>query len=865
MPTTGTTEPAQRFEVSRDGVIDGVNPEELQSGLPIGSSLKGKELRMALVCCGGVSLAIYMHGLSAEILKLVRASAALHSITDRTRRPAASYVGVVDRNQSEPDTESIYFELLRDIGRTVDLRVILDVIAGASAGGINATMLARALSHDLSMSRLRDLWLENADVAELLAPDARAHNLSKWVVRPVVRLGQVSGRAYFRDREVRSKLSLFLRSRWFEPPFDGMKMAGFMYDAVLAMGQPRRPGASLLPPCHTLDLFVTMTDYHGYQQLVPIHDPWMFCESGHRHVLHFSYNRNARGAEESDFDLANAPGLAFAARATSSFPGAFPPAQIVEIDDLLRKRSATWPRRKDFIQRNFELYREANVDPATVSFIDGSVLNNRPFREALTAVHAHPAYREVDRRVLYIDPDPSPPGARTGTDPPGFFSTLRGALSDIPRAQPVADELGWVLEFNEQARRLKEIVEGARPQVNDHVAKVMRQEQGWTFTEEQISRWRELANIQAEHDAGFAYDSYVRLKLASCRAFVGCLIMDIRGVRPNSPFARAIAEVVDIWAARNVATYNAGEAPIHRHATAPIPITCWVELLLAFDVDYRKRRLHFLIRGQNRLYRPAGSGAAGTISVAAVDGLKGAFYACLDELNRRERNPLFNSSTRALVAEIFPVGPSLDEAKDIVAYAKALVARHADAVDRLMEQLATDIDLDATTRDIDRLLEKNIGDDWPRDAAREVLVNYMGFPFFDVLTFPFMRWRDLGEFDEVLVDRISAQDATVLQGLHCGQQVRGVEFKHFAAFLSRTFRENDYLLGRLHALDRLIDIVCNSAGTDAVRGVDLVGLKLRGFTQILDAEQPHLPKSKAMIAELRRGFEELARRHAASP
>ena len=87
--------------------------------------LKEKELRMALVCCGGVSLAIYMHGLSAEILKLVRASAALHSITDRRGRPTASYVDVVDRNESEFDTESIYFELLRDIGRTVNLRVII--------------------------------------------------------------------------------------------------------------------------------------------------------------------------------------------------------------------------------------------------------------------------------------------------------------------------------------------------------------------------------------------------------------------------------------------------------------------------------------------------------------------------------------------------------------------------------------------------------------------------------------------------------------------------------------------------------------------------------------------------------------------
>ena len=35
-------------------------------------------------------------------------------------------------------------------------------------------MLARALSHDLSTLPLRDLWLENADVTVLLAPEARA-------------------------------------------------------------------------------------------------------------------------------------------------------------------------------------------------------------------------------------------------------------------------------------------------------------------------------------------------------------------------------------------------------------------------------------------------------------------------------------------------------------------------------------------------------------------------------------------------------------------------------------------------------------------------------------------------------------------
>lgn len=47
------------------------------------------------------------------------------------------------------------------------------------------------------------------------------------------------------------------------------------------------------------------------------------------------------------------------------------------------------------------------------------------------------------------------------------------------------------------------------------------------------------------------------------------------------------------------------------------------------------------------------------------------------------------------------------------------------------------------------------------------------------------------------------------------------------------------------------------AGADAVRDLDVVGLKLRGFTLILDAEQPHLPNIKAMIAKMR-GFNKLS-------
>src|SRR5208282_6537407 len=162
-----------------------------------------------------------------------------------------------------------------------------------------------------------------------------------------------------------------------------------------------------LPSNQQLDLFVTLTDFYGYQQLVQIHDPPLIGEREHRHTLSFRYRRWPNGEVESDFELDSAPALAFAARATSSFPGAFPPAQIREMEDLLKARGIAWESRERFLARNFQPYTEAGAKPEATSFVDGAVLNNKPFREAIQAIKGRPAYCQVDRRLVYIDPDPT--------------------------------------------------------------------------------------------------------------------------------------------------------------------------------------------------------------------------------------------------------------------------------------------------------------------------------------------------------------------------------------------------------------------------------------------------------------------------
>jgi len=822
--------------------------------------LREKELRIALVCFGGISLAIYMHGITKEILKLVRASSALHAVADRSRRAKASFFDRIDRNDPEYDTEEVYFDLLREIGRTVELRAIVDIIAGASAGGINGTMLARAVSHDLPMDALRDLWLENADVAILLAPDARAGAWSKWFLKPF--LWAVARTGSFRavtDMEVRRKLSLFVRSRWFKPPLDGRVMAGLMYDAVTSMGAAKSPHASLLPSGQSLDLFVTLTDYYGYQQLVQIHDPPLIHERDHHHILHFAYRRHSNGDVESDFGLDNAPALAFAARATSSFPGAFPPARIVEMDEVVMERKAGWPRRAEFIAKSFPNHLRAGIDPTTASFLDGSVLNNRPFQQAISAIYGRPAFREVDRRLVYIDPHPAHAALPRQHRMPGFFAALRGALSDIPSSQPVTDELTHVTEFNDQVRRLRAIVDSARPQVSQLVSQVVTSTFDRPIATDDLRAWREQVNSHVARDAGFAYQSYVRLKLASVRAFGAELIVKLRGVPAQSPLSRVVAEIIDAWALRKGIVYARADSEALEFETQTADhLPAWVKYLLAFDVKYRERRLHFLIKGQNRLYQLIGQDRFVGLDPLVVDRLKREFYVRLDALRRRENADFYSREVRDLVADTFPAAPSAAEVKHLEAFAARFVAQHVDQIDRLIERLAAEIDLNASTRELDDLLASLDPTEWHADARREVLVNYLGFPFWDVLTFPMTRTRELSELNEILIDRISPQDAHALRGFDGIESLKGIGFGHFAAFLSRAYRENDYLLGRLHALDRLIDIVCDAAGIDPKTDrIDVLALKKRGFAAILAAEEPHLTRSRELIARLRRSIGEI--------
>ncbi|MGV8996507.1 MAG: patatin-like protein [Parvibaculaceae bacterium] len=796
--------------------------------------MKEKELRLALVCYGGVSLAVYMHGVTKEILKLVRASRIYHGENSYARRQTSSFAELEKDPLGERDTENVYFDLLKTIGETSELRVIVDTIAGASAGGINGILLARAIAHDLSLDGHRKMWLEEADILALMDDDHLAGKWSKIFMRPVFWL--LNNRLLTRfapDAEMRQKLLVFTRSRWFKPPFSGRIMTNLLLNALRTMhnvdAPAERRNRSLLPVGHKLELIVSVTDFYGYTQDIPLHDPASIQEREHRHVLKFRYAQHTGGRADSDFDDAHIPGLAFAARATSSFPGAFPPTQIGEIDRCLVVRRESWPTRAEFIESNFKPLLAAGSDPAKSSFIDGSVLNNKPFGEAIASLRGRPAYREVDRRIVYIDPDPEGGHLEAGGVAPGFFHTIRGALSDIPRNQPVRDELESIHKFSERVRQYQQIVSATRPHVASRVSEILGIDSSSIPTKETLSAWRNRANTQAAVEAGYAYDGYIQLKVSSVLDRLTQFIAETSDVVHNPAKRLSLSRAVEAWAiSRDI--FPVQWTQTGGVSDTPTAQTSWVKFLRDFDLSFRIRRMRFVVRRLNELY----DDEIGIENTNALDEFKASAYESLELLTARARNRLDTHDIRKMCVRIFDDG---------------IAEPHE--IDELVQHMGPALDLIGADRVIDESFAVMAQTYLPPEARSQLIQAYVGFPFFDVLTLPLNKWDDLDDVDTMQVDRISPEDAKAIRQGGARATLMGRDLGHFAAFFSRRARENDYLWGRLHAADRLVDIVA-SAGSDGEldQGIKFKAIKGRLFRSILEAEKPFLKSVPDLITDL---------------
>lgn len=758
-----------------------------------------RELRLALVLYGGVSLAIYMHGVTKEIHRLVKGSASVDESTN-------------DLTSSE----RVYRDLASGVdGGGVRTRVVVDTVAGSSAGGINGVYLTKALAHDLSQDALRNLWLERGDMRAIL----RGHKMLPWTVRVPWVLATLPWKA----------------------PLHGDLMAAWLYEALADMDRPSdasegAEGRSLMPPGHVLELFVTLTDYHGYARQMVLDSPPIVTEPRQRHVLEFRRD-HARDDFRAD-SLSNAA-LAFAARGTSSLPGGFPPLSFSSFERDLRRHAGV---SVDLSQLNsaplFRQYELSGGEAGAAFFIDGGVLDNKPFGPVISAIQRKRATVEVDRRLLFLDPNPVAAEAqRRARRAPAPVAAGTRALLGIRGAEPILDDIFALQERNERVRELRDVIEASwdavAALVTDVVGADALADPPADPSDGRLDEWTARLHERAGSQAGFSHNTYVRAKVADAVSHWAEAVCRLLGFPRDSAQAAFVRAVLNRWAR---------EEGLYQHEQAE-PSDEQMAFLQDVDLGYRERRLRFVLAGLGWWYHPE------------EEGFPVPDREQLDEASRPLSDAL-DKVTAALRGEDLPGGLveqvrhcfAAEQIAPYLEHGPDGTKKFMDASGAALADLATQFRA-AMAKRFAGLRGRLYGDvrrhsaGWHPEARRRLMVRYLGFPVWDALLFPFERLAGIGEQDHIEIDRLSPGDASLIPPLHGPDEpkLQGMRHHHLGAFFKRDGRERDYLWGRLDTAERLVTLLLGDNHTDRELWCH------RAFAAILEEEDGALPHATDLV------------------
>ncbi len=326
-----------------------------------------RQLRFALSMNGGVSLCVWIGGAVAEI--------------DEMRRG-----------------DGFWGDLLSAAGYQRAAQV--DVMAGASAGGLNAVMLAAAIQANRPFDMFFPLWLDAADIERLVKPPSIALTCDRRAVLD----GQ-----YFLHR-LHDALEEAHRERTGDAPTQALAVFA---SATLVQGNA-----------------VAMRDVPGAPILESRSDAYF-------HVARRGpASRGLDGFTDGPNVVDNLTALASIGRATSSLPGLFEPVTF---------------RRDTFGSRLVGAFRD---DRSTVDIMDGGVVDNVPIGRAIRAISHIPATGRTRRVLLYLHPDPGGDGSAPSGAPTEPNTVLKVARSfSGKRSETIREDIELLRHHNDAVAR----------------------------------------------------------------------------------------------------------------------------------------------------------------------------------------------------------------------------------------------------------------------------------------------------------------------------------------------------------------------------------------------------------------------------
>jgi predicted acylesterase/phospholipase RssA len=551
---------------------------------------------------------------------------------------------------------------------------------------------------------------------------------------------------------------------------------------VLPPGQ----GAKSIP-----HLDVTVTDVRGTER--SYRDAWGETFSGRE------YRRRYRFREESDFTPRN---LAAAARSSASFPAAFEP---------FRAATESW-----------QLTDPPGADPSTEPppwTIDGGLLDNAPIRAAIELIPTRAAIRQVKRYLVYVNPEPheslEPGAAEVGTNADGEtpsdepqLPNVVGYVVNLPRKTPFVDQLEAI---EDAVQKSSLISDGTLPLLNAPI------------------------DVVAETAEASLQPYASRRRLKSLRDLLG----------DSAAAAQAYEALQD--------------------AKVDLP---WIPRKIEFDEPIRWdwglstaiRFCHLLldlirlgIAGQNKQRRAAFLAARVGIDQQLAQ-LQAAYAAALDnrELKRQLQSPELPLRPAERVAEL--QGLAGDDQAVALSTVRASIRVFAD----LLKALDGELTLRYPAHGEDEEVEIDVGAallgiGWEKDAAfrafqrtgkeeaggaeltgpeRHCLRRALSI---EVIRRAFSAEEPVDSAQELSFVQLTPDAASPIFSFKpfsnpypasAESKLAGIRLGHFAGFLKRSWRANDFMWGRLDAAARMVDVLVDPQRVPAVGGSKRLAGKL---------------------------------------
>ncbi len=700
------------------------------------------EIRIGLVLYGGVSLAIYIYGVVLEFLRVVRAWELEHNVYS-------------------------------DILKKTDSKIVVDIISGTSAGGINGVLLAKALSNGLStesFERLRSLWLEAADLSSLLRPG-------------------------------RPEMAALLDERFFED-----RLLAGLNQMDVEVENAKGNGKSLEPSVSALDLFISSTDLNGRivsgKELGETVFKRPIESKEYRRMFHFKFRQKGfndsdqeLGTDKNDFSKDKNDTLLKICRATSAFPVALRPVTL--------KKG----------EKSDESLLEPD-DNQTVFLTDGGVLNNKPFSDTIAAIFRRNPFSKVDRILFYVEPDPETyVKQETNQSEPGFWEIITKSTVGIPSYQSITNDIRNINERNGRIKEFKKILDTTEKLTID----ASDPKSGKLITGLEGEEYRNFLESQ------ILFRGYQELKVSKLNA------------RLQELFLENSIGLDNLHTDTSTKIKTAFEKAFDKLCKKLKDQKKLKDVLEAFDAPYRVRRLFRLTEVTELLYAPHITVKNRQKIDKFLEEISSLLERTSDIERRtwnndKEPRGWFEEPLNKLKQEIMSMSLKDNLNYDLLESEFSSLLEHMihysgpgfEGLQKEFDELSKKGK--AVAEEIDKFRGiLNLQPGHPLADFPPFEKIYTQFEFRDMFIYPIEVIGNLGERDPIEIVRISPKDATHICS-DPGKKLAGDTLFHFGGFLKKKWRENDIMWGRLDAAELIIRTLCQkgSGNVDESKSIDEV-------------------------------------------